>query len=157
MQFQNQDDKTLVMLTLAGEQTAYEVLVARYQRSVIAAAMRVTRSQFMAEDAAQDAFVTAWMKLDTLEEQDKYCQWVSRIAKNCALNMLRRYKSFGPIDLNECWDIADAPEVDPEYKYVASEDKDELHTAVSRLSDKVRTHRRGLCGPDRRLDDPRFH
>jgi len=139
MQFQNQDDKTLVMLTLAGEQTAYEVLVARYQRAVIAAAMRVTRSQFMAEDAAQDAFVTAWMKLDTLEEQDKYCQWVSRIAKNCALNMLRRYKSFVPIDLNECWDIADAPEVDPEYKYVASEDKDELHTAVSRLSDKVRT------------------
>ena len=77
MQFQNQDDKTLVMLTLAGEQRAYEALVARYQRTVIASAARVTRSQFMAEDAAQDAFVTAWMKLDTLEEQDN-------IALGCA-------------------------------------------------------------------------
>ena len=56
MQFQNQDDKTLVMLTLAGEQTAYEVLVARYQRAVIAAAMRVTRSQFMAEVLPKTSF-----------------------------------------------------------------------------------------------------
>lgn len=139
MQFQNQDDKTLVMLTLAGEQRAYEALVARYQRTVIASAARITRSQFMAEDAAQDAFVTAWMKLDTLEEQDKYCSWVCRIAKNCALNMIRRYRSFVPVDLAEYGDIADDPRVNPEYKYVASEEENELHTAVSKLSDKVRT------------------
>ena len=133
MQFQNQDDKTLVMLTLAGEQRAYEALVARYQRTVIASAARITRSQFMAEDAAQDAFVTAWMKLDTLEEQDKYCSWVCRIAKNCALNMIRRYRSFVPVDLAEYGDIADDPRVNPEYKYVASEEENELHTAVSKL------------------------
>lgn len=139
MQFKNQDDKTLVMLTLAGEQRAYEALVARYQRTVIASAARITRSQFMAEDAAQDAFVTAWMKLDTLEEQDKYCSWVCRIAKNCALNMIRRYRSFVPVDLAEYGDIADDPRVNPEYKYVASEEENELHTAVSKLSDKVRT------------------
>ena len=139
MQFQNQDDKTLVMLTLAGEQRAYEALVARYQRTVIASAARITRSQFMAEDAAQDAFVTAWMKLDTLEEQDKYCSWVCRIAKNCALNMIRRYRGIIPVDLAEYGDIADDPRVNPEYKYVASEEENELHTAVSKLSDKVRT------------------
>ena len=139
MQFQNQDDKTLVMLTLAGEQRAYEALVARYQRTVIASAARVTRSQFMAEDAAQDAFVTAWMKLDTLEEQDKYCSWVCRIAKNCALNMIRRYRGIIPVDLAEYGDVADDPRVNPEYKYVASEEENELHTAVSKLSDKVRT------------------
>lgn len=139
MQFQNQDDKTLVMLTLAGEQRAYEALVARYQRTVIASAARITRSQFMAEDAAQDAFVTAWMKLDTLEEQDKYCSWVCRIAKNCALNMIRRYRGIIPVDLAEYGDIADDPRVNPEYKYVASEEENELHTAVNKLSDKVRT------------------
>ena len=35
---QNQTDETLVMLTLAGEQDAYEVLVRRYQRAVVSAA-----------------------------------------------------------------------------------------------------------------------
>ena len=69
---QNQTDETLVMLTLAGEQDAYEVLVRRYQRAVVSAAASVTHNPFMAEDAAQDAFVTAWMKLDTLQEPQKF-------------------------------------------------------------------------------------
>ena len=59
-------DEDLVMLTLAGEQNAYEALVARYETRVISAAESVTHSRYMAEDAAQDAFVTAWMKLNML-------------------------------------------------------------------------------------------
>ena len=67
-----QQDETLVMLTLAGDETAYEALVTRYQKSAIASALSVTKNQFMAEDAAQDAFVTAWMKLNTLQEPQKF-------------------------------------------------------------------------------------
>ena len=96
MYHQNETDETLVMLTLAGEQTAYEVLVKRYQSAVISSAISVTKSRFMAEDAAQDAFVTAWMKLNTLAEPKKYGAWVCRIAKNCAINMISRYRSFLP-------------------------------------------------------------
>ena len=96
MYYKNETDETLVMLTLAGEQKAYEVLVTRYQKAVIASAMVVTKNYYLAEDAAQDAFVTAWMKLNTLQEQKKYASWVCRIAKNCALNMIIRYRSFLP-------------------------------------------------------------
>ena len=35
MYCKNESDETLVMLTLAGEQSAYEVLVTRYQKLVI--------------------------------------------------------------------------------------------------------------------------
>ena len=59
MYLKNETDETLVMLTLAGEQNAYEILVRRYQKAVVASAISVTKQQFMAEDAAQDAFVTA--------------------------------------------------------------------------------------------------
>ena len=80
MYYQNEPDETLVMLTLAGEQTAYEVLVTRYQKLVISAAMKITKNHFMAEDAAQDAFVTAWMKLNTLQDAKKYASfsWLIR-------------------------------------------------------------------------------
>ena len=61
----NENDETLVMLTLAGDQRAYEGLVKKHQKTVVASAFVITKSQFMAEDAAQDAFVTAWMKLNT--------------------------------------------------------------------------------------------
>jgi len=68
MYHQNETDETLVLLTLAGNQQAYEHLVMRYQKAVVASAILVTKNQFMAEDAAQDAFVTAWMKLNVLQE-----------------------------------------------------------------------------------------
>lgn len=89
MLYYDQNDETLVMLTLAGEQRAYEVLVARYEKVVIASASSVTHNQFMAEDAAQDAFVTAWMKLNVLREPAKFRAWVCRIAKNCAKTWLQ--------------------------------------------------------------------
>ena len=101
MYYQNETDQTLVMLTLAGEQNAYEVLVTRYQKTVIAAAASVTKNHFMAEDAAQDAFVTAWMKLNLLQEPGKFAPWVCRIAKNCAINMLTRYRGFLPLEAME--------------------------------------------------------
>ena len=138
LQYQNQNDETLVMITLAGEQSAYEVLVIRYQRMVIAAAMSVTGTQFMAEDAAQDAFVTAWMKLNTLNEPEKFGAWVSRIAKNCALNMVTRLKSYMSLDALESPDISGEARLNPAERYTSSDDDDELYLSISKLPEKVK-------------------
>lgn len=138
LQYRNQNDETLVMLTLAGEQAAYEVLVVRYQRAVIAAALSVTRTQFMAEDAAQDAFVTAWMKLNTLNEPEKFGAWVSRIAKNCALNMVTRLKSYMSLDALENPDISGDTRLNPAELYTSSDEDDELYLSINRLPDKVK-------------------
>lgn len=126
------------MLTLAGEQTAYEVLVTRYQRAVIASAISVTKNHFMAEDAAQDAFVTAWMKLNTLQEPKKYGAWVCRIAKNCALNMISRYRSFLPLDVVDNLSISDSRAEDPAELYALSEERNEVNKSVEMLPEKVR-------------------
>ncbi len=110
MPYTHLDDESLVMLTLAGEQAAYEVLVKRYQKAVTAAAYAVTHHAMLAEDGAQDAFVTAWMKLDTLSEPSKFLAWVVRIAKNCSLNLLRRYRTFLPLEAVEgCVETDDSP------------------------------------------------
>jgi len=121
------------MLTLAGEQRAYEVLVVRYQKAVISAAFSVTRSNFVAEDAAQDAFVTAWMKLNTLQDPQKFAPWTCRIAKNCAANMLARYRSFLPLEAADGADISNITTEDPEYLYTISEEKDELRESLGKL------------------------
>lgn len=136
MYYINESDETLVMLTLAGEQNAYEVLVTRYQSAVISSAISVTKSRFMAEDAAQDAFVTAWMKLNTLQEPSKYASWVCRIAKNCAINMINRYRSFLPLDTVENLNITGSD--DPSKLYALSEEQREVETSVERLPEKVR-------------------
>ncbi len=127
------------MLTLAGEQNAYEALVVRYQNAVITSAAQITHSRFMAEDAAQDAFVTAWMKLDTLKQPDKYGAWVCKIAKNCAINMVTRYRSYIDFDLVENQNIADDTRQNPAELYTLSEEKDELHKSIGKLPEKVGT------------------
>lgn len=137
MPYSNLNDETLVMLTLAGEQSAYEVLVNRYRKAVVASAFSVTHNAFLAEDTAQDAFVTAWMKLDTLNEPEKYSAWVCRIAKNCGVNMLRQYRGFLSIDTVENHDIADETPVDLQYE--KEEESAELHKSVSRLPERIKT------------------
>lgn len=137
MYYQNETDETLVLLTLAGEQQAYEVLVVRYQKAVVASAMAVTKSHFMAEDAAQDAFVTAWMKLNTLQEAKKYGQWVCRIARNCAVNMLTRYRSFLPLDTVDNLILADDRQQNPAELYALSEERKEVNRSLEGLPAKV--------------------
>ena len=138
MYHQNETDETLVLLTLAGNQQAYEHLVKRYQKAVVASALSITKSQFMAEDAAQDAFVTAWMKLNVLQEPKKYGAWVCRIAKNCALNMISRYRSFIPLDLVDNMDIFDDVTQNPMELYTLSEEKSEVNKSMEKLPERVR-------------------
>ena len=139
MLYREQTDETLVMLTLAGNQDAYEGLVLRYQKAVLASAMSVTHREFMTEDAAQDAFVTAWMKLDTLQEPSKFAPWVCRIAKNCALNMLGRYRDFLPIEDLENLNLVSEQNENPAELYVRSEADEELHKTIEKLSKKIKT------------------
>ena len=134
----HESDETLVMLTLAGEQQAYEVLVTRHQQSVIAAAKSVTHNAFMAEDAAQDAFVTAWMKLNALQTPEKFVFWVCRIAKNCALNMMRRFRSFIPFCDIENTAFASDADTDPEAAFILSEERTEMQRQIEKLPEKVK-------------------
>lgn len=138
MNYRNQTDETLVLLTLAGEKEAFEALVLRHQNAVIAAAASVTHNHFMAEDASQDAFVTAWMKLDTLSDPSKFLAWVCKIAMFCAKNTVRRYRPFAPIEDLEKFGLAEDYEQNPASLYAISEEKEELHRTVLSLPEKVR-------------------
>jgi len=136
--YRNQTDETLVLLTLSGEQKAYESLVIRYQNSVIAATNSVVKNQFMAEDAAQDAFVTAWMKLNTLAEPSKFAPWVRKIAKNCALNTVKRYRGIMPLDQLENYEISDFQSTSPEEVYIDKESNSEIRQGLEKLPEKVK-------------------
>ncbi|MGN1445067.1 MAG: RNA polymerase sigma factor, partial [Eubacteriales bacterium] len=94
--YMDAEDDTLVERTLLGDGDAYEALVLRHEKAVKGTAFRVTGNQFSAEDAAQDAFVTAWMKLDSLRERERFGAWVCSIAKNCARNLVAHYHAAVP-------------------------------------------------------------
>lgn len=138
MLYSDQNDKTLVMLTLAGDQHAYEILVARHEKRVIAAAKTAVPTGGLAEDAAQDAFVTAWMKLNMLREPEKFGAWVCRIAKNCAINTVSRFREYLSLDTLENTPSDSGYSADPENIYVSSAERELLHESVNALPERVR-------------------
>ncbi|MBE6891576.1 MAG: RNA polymerase sigma factor [Ruminococcaceae bacterium] len=138
--YSDKHDETLVEMTLLGNTKAYEELVVRYQHSVKGAAYKITGNIYSAEDASQDAFVSAWIKLDKLREYSKFGPWVCSIAKNCAKNIVVHYANTVAdmsFDLVENFDLSTAE--DSEFDEVfKAEDRAELHGKVEALSEKIR-------------------
>ena len=65
------------------------------------ACLRITRSQDMAEDAVQDALLSAWNKRHQFESSARLDTWIHRIAVNAALQLLRKNKPgrFEPLEV----------------------------------------------------------
>jgi len=88
----NKDDAALVEMARTGDEYAYGELVTRYSKLIFSAAFSVTHEIYSAEDAVQETFVTAWLKLVELNNTEKFGSWVVQIAKNRAKNIVMRRK-----------------------------------------------------------------
>ena len=137
MIYSEQKDEILVGLTLLGNQDAYEALVIRHQRAVLAAAHSVTRSEPLAEDAAQDAFVSAWLKLSALKDASKFRSWVCNIAKNRGRDLLIQFHEWVDVDWLSMMEAKDG--YSPEYFIDTSDENSTLHENVNALTEKIRT------------------
>lgn len=127
-------DEKLVSLVRNGEVNAYETLVLRHQNKVLAQALAVTRNKCLAEDASQDAFITAWLKLDMLTEPGKFGAWVKQIARRRAIDLLSRMRQYVGID--EFAEFADHNADVPE-RIIREEQYAELHRGIARLPEKI--------------------
>jgi RNA polymerase sigma-70 factor (ECF subfamily) len=83
-------DAELAREALAGSQVAYRTLVARYASAAVNFAARLVRDRAVAEDLAQEAFVRAFARLDTYDQERRFSAWFFRIVHNVALDYLRR-------------------------------------------------------------------
>lgn len=97
--FKDKKDGALVELSLLGNEKAYEELVIRYEKSVKGTALKVTENEFSAEDASQDAFVSAWINLSVCAILKNSGSWVCSIAKNCARSLVTHYKMLLQISI----------------------------------------------------------
>ncbi len=135
-EFFDKEDSVLVQLTLLGDENAYAELVTRHERSVKGTAYKVTHNSHSAEDASQDAFVSAWMNLSALRDGNRFGAWVCSIAKNHARTLEAHYRSSIPsisFEELEGWDFGE----DGTWADDAETSMD-LHEAVNALSEKIR-------------------
>ena len=83
-------DAALVADALAGAETAYGEILARFERPVFTLVLRMVRDRSVAEELAQDAFLKAFEKLATFDPERKFSSWLFKIAHNTAIDHLRR-------------------------------------------------------------------
>jgi RNA polymerase sigma-70 factor (ECF subfamily) len=94
---QDADDLALVARCRAGETAAFEALVERYQRVLFTVALRMLGNYDAASDAAQNAFVKAYQKLETFDPARRFFSWIYRILVNECLNARRDGRPHEPI------------------------------------------------------------
>jgi RNA polymerase sigma-70 factor (ECF subfamily) len=85
-----EDEPELVAAAKAGDMTAFETLVNRYERKIFRLAQNITQNREDAEDTMQEAFLKAYQHLGDFQGNSRFYTWLVRIAVNQALMKLRK-------------------------------------------------------------------
>jgi RNA polymerase sigma factor (sigma-70 family) len=108
---QTQSDSRLLALARRGHERAFEALVRRYRKPLLAYCRRRLLPESRAEDALQQALLQAWVALERGDEVRDVRAWLFRIAHNTSLNALQRSR-YDYAELSESLVGAEAPDSD---------------------------------------------
>lgn len=94
-------DEELVEACQAGEASAFDVLVARWEDKIRGAAYRFLGSEEEAKDVAQEAFLKAYRALGGFKREARFSSWLYQIATNLCRDRLRRRRTRAAVSLEE--------------------------------------------------------
>src|SRR5258707_13848815 len=95
------EEAALILAAKSGDGQAFEILIERYQRRILAVARRFTRIREDAEDIAQQSFQKAFVYLHKFEGKSSFSTWLTRIAINEALMLLRRGRGRREVSIDD--------------------------------------------------------
>ena len=139
--------RTLIIEATAAEsspsekQELFREIVTRFQDLAYGCAYAVLRDFWSAEDVAQEAFITAWQKLDQLRKPEAFPGWFRRIVLNECHRLTRGKKlQFVPLELALTRPATEASstQTDPHAHAVQLELKDKVHAAIAALPEHER-------------------
>ena len=143
---QDDTDQQLVERVQAGDRSAFNLLVLKYQHRVLKLVGRFVSDAAEAEDVAQEAFLKAYRALSSFRGDSAFYTWLYRIAINTAKNALvsnRRRPVDFDLDLQdpEQYDRhAKLKEVDtPEGVLLTDEIREVVERAMEQLPEDLRT------------------
>ena len=101
-------DEELLKLFRAGNASAFDALVHRYEGELFGYLNRYLRNRELAEDTFQTTFMTVYQKADTFEEGKRFKPWLYAIATNQAIDASRKRKRRQTISLENEWDSGES-------------------------------------------------
>ena len=139
------DERWLVAKAKSGHEDAFGELYKRHQLRIYRAALRILRNQEDAEDVVQRAFQRVLVNLERFREDSTFSTWLTRIAINEALMLLRQRRTRAQllenrVDADQGYsdlDIADRGPT-PEEVLCETERREALLQAVGQLRENLR-------------------
>jgi RNA polymerase sigma-70 factor (ECF subfamily) len=132
-------ERAAVEAVLAGDRDAFRLLVEHESGAVIRACHRVLGDLHEAEDAAQEAFVTAFRSLASWRGDGPFGAWLTRIAVRIALRRAQRRRDvtwIDPTDPSSGIDLPGGP--DPAVSSLRAEGAASVRAAVRQLDEPYR-------------------
>jgi RNA polymerase sigma factor RpoE len=137
------DERELLRRAKAGELTAYDDLVRRYQERVYATIYHMTSNHEDANDLAQETFIKAFQALKSFKGDSSFFTWLYRIAVNKTINHLKQRKrrihiSLNDLDINAEHDpdlVALISDKTPRRDLNLAELQERLNAAMQKLSE----------------------
>jgi RNA polymerase sigma-70 factor (ECF subfamily) len=130
----------LVRKAKEGDTVAFAVMIRRYQNLVYATAFQILKDTALAEDVAQEAFVTAFRSLQDLRTESSFPPWLRKITRNLALAARKEQRRF--VALEEAGALqsppADAEQEAERERREADAFGEEVRRIVSSLSETLR-------------------
>ena len=140
------DEQWLVTQAKSGSSTAFGELYDCHRLKIYHTAFRILRNRQDAEDATQRSFQRAFTNLGGFREDATFSTWVTRIAINEALMMLRHRRADKPVDGNNIDDTEGSSVLDladkgltPEQALAENELRAAVIHAISHLRENLRT------------------
>jgi RNA polymerase sigma-70 factor (ECF subfamily) len=124
----------LIARCRAGDREAHYTIYKMYARSMYNVSLRITGRVADAEDALQEAFISAFRNLDSYRADATFGAWLKRIVVNKSINILKRRRlEWMPED--DAWDV---PEEDVAAPYREELTVERVKKAIDELPDGYR-------------------
>ena len=138
---ETQWEEALVRASRGGNHQAIETLFRRYQRQLLGTARRILGNTEDAEDALQDALLSAYRNVARFEGRCKFSTWLTRIVVNAALMRRRSAKRLQLTSLDATPSEDEVPmservqdsDPNPEQLFAHTELKEMIQTNVGNL------------------------
>lgn len=141
------DDHLLVVEAKSGSASAFRALYERHSAKIYCSAFRILRNRPDAEDAVQRTFQRAFTNLVRFREDSSFCTWITRIAINEALMLLRQRRPSKALFENNIEGTGARPAFDPTDEHPTPEQalaKEELRGAVVRAISELHPRLRAV-------------
>jgi RNA polymerase sigma-70 factor (ECF subfamily) len=126
-------DADLAASALAGSSDSFDTLVSRYRAAIFKVALRYLRNHEEAHDLVQVVFMRAYQHLRSLRPDRPFAQWIATIARNAALDALRRRRRAETIAPLQPTSLPG-----PEDAVIALDEANRVRAAVDALPDRFR-------------------